>query len=418
MKHWMSIAWALTLAPFLWIQSADANPRFKNIYEDYIYHEFKEEVLKGEQDQLKKINGFTAFEQSLYVDALWDLVEENNPAALKTLAEIDMFHYELIERLRVGILRIKYQRSLALSEELTAELSNVLLNPVVDTKLIYTLAAYEAELLSAGHEDIIALAKNHPQYFDISEDESRRQEITNDIVADLFHNTPDVTTYMNGEYVRSVKIYMFCRENRLYPCLMTMRNVHGEVVREEDGSLWTNPALASSARGLPSYVRNGNTPAGVWTIDSVMPVADQQISFGKFRRMMLNFIPKSKDEVLLKSLLPESSHDQEWWKQTVTARDVGRNLFRIHGTGKKNQDPSTPYYPFMRTAGCVAQRENTYGDVTYKDQRDLLDDIMVAMDLRPVYENEVKVKGILYVIEIDDENAPVTARDLALRGIE
>src|SRR5690606_14102858 len=103
--------------------------------------------------------------------------------------------------------------------------------------------------------------------------------------------------------------------------------------------IWTNPALASSARGIPSYSRNGNTPAGILTIDSVMPSADQQLSFGKFRRMILNFIPKSKNEVLTKKLLPESSHQNGWWKPAVVARDVGRNLLRIHGTGKINKDP-------------------------------------------------------------------------------
>lgn len=417
MKHWMTIAWALSFLPLAFVQPSWAGPRLDNIYEEVLYNDFKETILTSESTHLKR-NGFTSFEQSVFVDALWDLVEEENPIALKALDNVNTFHYDLVERLRLGILRIKYQRESVLPEDLTQELHNVLLNPVVETKLIYILAAYEAELLKAGHTDIIELAKTHAEYFDISEDEARKKEITNDIVADLFHNSPDITTYMNGEYVKSVKIYMFCRENRLYPCLMTMRNVHGEVVRNEDGTLWTNPSLGSSARGLPSYTRNGNTPQGVWTIDSVMPYADQQISFGKYRRMMLNLIPKSKDEVLIKTLLPESSHDQEWWKPSVVARDIGRGLFRIHGTSKINKDPSTPYYPFMRTSGCIAQRENTYGEVTYKDQRDLLDDIMTAMDLEPVYDNEPKVKGILYLVEIDDVNAPVTAQDLALRGIE
>jgi hypothetical protein len=30
----------------------------------------------------------------------------------------------------------------------------------------------------------------------------------------------------------------------------------------------------------------------------------------------------------MKSLLPSSSHNQDWWKSSVTARDIGRNLFR------------------------------------------------------------------------------------------
>jgi hypothetical protein len=72
----------------------------------------------------------------------------------------------------------------------------------------------------------------------------------------------------------------------------------------------------------------------------------------------------------------------------------------------------------MRTSGCIAQRENTYDGVKFKDQRGLLDSIMKAMDLATTYVNETHVKGILYLVEIDDVNAPVTLSDLAFRGIE
>ena len=225
------------------------------------------------------------------------------------------------------------------------------------------------------------------------------------------------TTYMNGEYVKSVKIFMFCRNNRLYPCLMVMKNALGEPVRLEDGTLWSNPSLASSAKGLPSYSRNGNTPEGVMTIDSVMAVADAPMSFGKFRRMILNFIPKSTDENLHKSLLPASSYNNEWWQAGVTARDIGRNLLRIHGTGKINTDPNTPYFPYMRTSGCIAQKENTYDGVVYNDQRVLLDAVMAALGLAPKFENEVQIKGVLYIMEMDEVAAQVEVADLNAIGI-
>ena len=72
----------------------------------------------------------------------------------------------------------------------------------------------------------------------------------------------------------------------------------------------------------------------------------------------------------------------------------------------------------MRTSGCIAQRENTYDGVTFKDQRDLLDSVMAAMDMAAVFENEPKIKGLLYLIEIDDKQAPVSLEDLAMRGID
>lgn len=411
MLHWMSLALTLTFVSSVWAQS------HQTIVEETLYHDFQKSI-ESRSHKTKSFAGFSSYEQSLFVDALWDLADDQSPAALAYLDQQVPLYYDLVQKLRLGILRIKYNRATVLPDEVSTEIANSLQSPQVDLKIVYLIAAYESELMKTGHKPLIELAKRHTSYFDVIQDEDRVKEITQDEVADLYNMTPDVTTYMNGEYVKSVKIFMFCRNNRLYPCLMVMKNVHGEPVRNEDGSLWSNPSLASSARGLPSYQRNGNTPEGVLTIDSVMPTADQQTSYGKFRRMILNFVPKSKNESLIKSLLPVSSHGSEWWKNGVVARDIGRNLLRIHGTGKINLDPTTPYYPFMRTSGCIAQKENTYDGVTYQNQRNLLDSVMKAMDMVPTYANEPHIKGLLYLVEIDDQNAPVTLDDLALRGIE
>lgn len=414
MMKLISLSLAITFVSSLW--AFDSKPN--SMVEETLYRHFQKNIQKQMGQKLKSFNGFSSYDQSLFVDALWDLADENSPAALDFLKNEIPPHYDLIQKLRIGILRIKYKRASFLSAELNLEILNALQAPQVELKLIYYIAAYEADLSQSGHSEIITLAQAHPQYLDVKDDRETIKEITDEVIADIYHQSPDVTTYMNGEYLKSVKIFMFCRTNRLYPCLMVMKNVHGEAVRMEDGTLWSNPSLASSSRGLPSYSRNGNTPQGIHTIDSVMPNADAPMSFGKFRRLILNFIPKSKNEVLIKSLIPISSHESEWWQPAVVSRDMGRNLLRVHGTGKINVDKETPYYPFMRTSGCIAQRENTYDGVTYKDQRGLLDSIMKAMDLAATYENETHVKGILYLVDIDDKNAPVTLEDLAYKGIE
>lgn len=410
MKKGLILAAVSLFASLAW-----AEPKSRDVVEETLYQNIKASI----SSKNKNIRpGLTPFEQKLFVDAVWDLADDGVEQAANILDDVNTLHFDLAEKLRIGILRIRFKRAVALPEDLLADLTSHLLLPRPETKVIYLLAAYEEDLLKSGHTALIDLAKKHSEYFDVSEDEEKKNDLTEDAITDLFHKTPDVTTYMNGEYVKSVKLFNFCRANRLYPCLMVMKDIHGEIVRNPDGTIWTHKALASSKHGLPSYTKNGNTPTGIFTIDSVMPVADQQISYGKFRRMILNFVPKSKNETLLKSLLPPSSHDQDWWKSSVTARDIGRNLFRIHGTQKTNNDPTVPYYPFVRTSGCIAQRENAYDGITYKDQRVLLDAIMVAMDLKPTYANEVLVKGILYVVEIDDKDAPVEAEDLLIRGIE
>ena len=410
MKHWFIFTILVSLSLPSWGVS-------EAVLEETLYYDFQKVILNKELKQ-KGMNGFTAFEQGLFVDALWDLTEEKSPEALEALDSVQTFHYSSYEKLRIGILRIKYRNANNLPQDLVLSLENELREVKTDLRIVYLIAAYESELSVAGHDELIALARDHAEYLDVAADGERKKELTRDVIADIFYRSPDITTYMNGEYVKAVKIFMFCRSNRLYPCLMTMRNAHGEAVRNADGTLWTHKALASSKQGLPSYTRNGNTPAGIFTIDSVMPVADQQISYGKNRRMILNFVPKSKNEALLKSLLPETSQKEEWWRPTIAARDAGRNLFRIHGTGKINNDATVPYYPFMRTSGCIAQRENTYEGVTYNDQRELLDAIMTALDLEPSFENEPKVKGVLYLVEMDDVDEVVTPEALASYGIE
>jgi hypothetical protein len=412
MKHWMSLALIFVIVSTVW-----AAPRSNDVLEETIYQDYKHSIATKKTREMTPATGFTPYEQKLLVDAFWDLVDEGTPEAVDALDYIYSNNFVLTERLRIAILRLKHKKT-PFTVPLVAELASDLKSPIAQKKIIFLIASYEKEFLKNGLSLIVTLAKKHPEYQRILDGEDAKVDITDAMINDLVYKTPDVTNYMNGEYIKSVKIFMFCRQNRLYPCLMIMKNSRGEIVKNTDGTIWTHKALASSAQGLPTYVRNGNTPTGIFTIDSVMPSPDQQLSFGKFRRMILNFIPQSKDEVLLKSLLPESSLVGEWWKSSTTARDIGRNLFRIHGTLKRNDNPAVPYYPFMRTLGCISQRENTYDGVTYQDQRELLDSIMKAMDLEVTYANESRIKGILYVTEIDDKATPVEASDLVTRGIQ
>jgi hypothetical protein len=367
--------------------------------------------------------GLTEFEQKYFVDAVWDLTDEGMVEAINVFNEVNTFHYGLEERLRIEILKLKLKTISKFSEALTTELMRAL-NDSPSIRLTTLILSYEEELSLSGMKPLVDLTKNkmnkeaNEGFIFSSSVTPQTTEVSYRVVQDLVYKTPDLSTVMDGEYHQSVKVFLFCRFNRKYPCLMIMKNINGEIVRNADGTLWIHRALSSSTHDIPSYKYNGNTPAGVHTIDSVMPVADMPLSFGKNRRMILNFVPKSPSEDLLKAFLPLSSHNESWWKNSVIARNVGRDNLRIHGTGKRNTNPSTPYYPFMRTLGCVAQREGTYNGVTYNDQRVLLNTIMFYMGLTPNFENETNIKGVLYVMEIDRKEAPVKLSDLQLRGIK
>jgi hypothetical protein len=376
-----------------------------DVNEELKYNEYRN--LLATSASIASLN-LNQSEQKLFVDALEDALYEGFDSNKIT----NQPNFSLVERLRLEILKVKFQKTLFIDTELAKEILSALTQKTIEERFIYILSANEQMFLDIGEFNIISAAKNHSSYFHLSLKKEKNTEIEKAIVTDLYFNTPAINSDKNGKYKNSVKIYMFCRSNRLFPCLMIMRDLNGKEIRNPDQSLWSHPVLAVSKHGLPSFERNGNTPAGIFTIDSVMPSADQQKSFGQFRRMMLNFIPKSNNETTLKSLLPKSSWQHSWWSASPVARDIGRSLFRIHGTGEINTDPNAPFYPFIRTSGCIANKENTYDGITYQDQRILLDSIMTALKLKASYANEVKIKGVLYLVELNEIPRAVSLEDL------
>lgn len=190
---------------------------------------------------------------------------------------------------------------------------------------------------------------------------------------------------------------------------LLVRDESGKFVTCERGHIWSIPVLGLSRRGLPFHHTNGCTPAGIYTIDSVKPLADNQQAFGEFRRLILNFIKSSPNETELLALMPANHHSLDWWKQSVVARNLGRCLLRIHGTGMKNKNPFSSYYPLVPTSGCLATNEaGRLGLKKAQDQRLLLDVLMKAQGLDVLSENESKIHGLLYVVEFDDSLAALS----------
>lgn len=239
---------------------------------------------------------------------------------------------------------------------------------------------------------------------------------TKDEIIDLVFESPSLESVetSGSSYGGGFKLFLLCRRDRSYPCLFFMKNASDRLVREEDGSLWTLPALAMSAGNIPYHTTNGHTPSGVHTIDSVMPWANRQEAFGKFRRLILNWLPNAKST---KSFLPESARQKRWWKQASIARDNGRKWLRIHGTGRVNRDEESSHYPHSPTEGCVSVREGTYNNTEFTDQRKLLDKAMEAMELQPLFKNEPNLKGVLFVIELDEKEERVSKETLKDFGI-
>jgi hypothetical protein len=99
----------LTIATlFIFATTALANIQSENVIEEVIYQNFKLNLQSKNKSNM--LTGFSSFEQKLLVDAAWDIAEEGDPTVINALTESNTLHYDLIERLRVGILRIKFKR--------------------------------------------------------------------------------------------------------------------------------------------------------------------------------------------------------------------------------------------------------------------------------------------------------------------
>ncbi len=347
------------------------------------------------------------------VEILWQdyLNEELDPIVFFSQMEnIQLKSLKISDQLRV----VKIEQSFSNSKQnyIVRVLTEVTENEALK---IASEWIFVGKLVSEMSSKNLAKIKKAKKYLESLKKFSPR---STEEVKDLFFNSPDYAHYNNGEYKDSLKVFLFCRHDRRYPCLFVLRDIFDNEVRNSDGTLWTLPALAHSRRELPYNITNGYTPSGVHTLDSVMPEANRVQAFGQWRRVKLNWVQKVANELNTKQFLPASAHSKLWWHEANVARDVGRKWLRIHGTGNRNTDRASKFYPHFATSGCISTREMKYDGVTYKDQRVILDKMMESMQLAPVFANEVDIKGVIYVVELDDKKEKVTIKSLKEFGIE
>ena len=213
----------------------------------------------------------------------------------------------------------------------------------------------------------------------------------------------------NGKTV----LFVFCREDRSFPCLSMIRLQNNNLYQEDSKTeKWSLPLLAESVERKAYYEVEGNTPQGIFKINGVMPFADNFEDFGKFRRLILDFLsPDSNDEESMK-MIPSNLLALPWWHEASVARDMGRRLFRIHGVGIENLYPRSHEYPFVPTWGCLTTREGLVGGVQFQDQRIMLDSLMIAQGLTPSDQNELLIQSYAVVIDINDVRLPVELNDI------
>lgn len=413
MKTFFSIVVFLALP----LPAPAANPP-EAIANEALYLRFQKEFLRKAPQRLRP-GKLSARMQRLALDAMEDLVHTGISLPLDSiLAPDDLPLLKPREASRWYRLRFGGSRN----EETETALLSRLRSAEASPELLYELYRLSQHIPSSRISPIIEEMENRlpvesATWKNLTAPKRAFSAPGTQEVQALWNENANAGSFQDGSYASKPRLFMFCRHDRRQKCLLALRDHKNRAVRKSNGSLWTQQALGLSSRGLPFNQRNGYTPQGVHLIRGVMPEANFPQTYGRYRRLILDFAPRSSDEAEQKKLLPKLSHQRDWWKEAVIARDIGRGELRIHGTGQKNGSSSTPYYPFVPTIGCVAQKELRYDSTTYVDQRLLLDTLMRASDLSAVYANEPLIQGLLYVIELSEGGGAVTAADLARFGI-
>lgn len=226
-------------------------------------------------------------------------------------------------------------------------------------------------------------------------------------------------------------IFSIHRQDRTQPGLAVIRRPDGTFVRTERGSLWNIPHLALSRSNLPSYITNGNTPQGIFTIigngttknifigptpflESALP---GEVEPWRYYHSLPGDTPQK--EITLSEyvkLLPESWRTYFPIKEAWYSGKAGRSEMLCHGTTIDPEwYPGTTYYPNSPTLGCLSAIEiwsPENGKLIRSDQIELLKAFTAA--------GRGDAKGYLVVVNIDDQKKPVMISEVvdAIRAAE
>ncbi|HEX4374855.1 MAG TPA: hypothetical protein VHZ50_16240 [Puia sp.] len=232
----------------------------------------------------------------------------------------------------------------------------------------------------------------------------------------MHHSTPDIVQLFKYQKSTGQKIiYSFQRWNRDYPGIAIVQNANGSFVKDANGRLLIFQQLARSGSDLPYFITNGSTPQGIYSIQGT------EISHNNF----IGPTPNIQLIIPFENKWEKYFHEDEWnpandslkmylqllpagWKnyspmmEAWNAGKIGRTEIIAHGT---TIDPEyfkdKPYYPLTPTEGCLCAKELwniTTGHLLMSEQFNLVS----------AFQSTTGNKGLLYVINIDNQQGAVT----------
>ncbi|MEO6253413.1 MAG: hypothetical protein ABIO79_08920 [Ferruginibacter sp.] len=226
---------------------------------------------------------------------------------------------------------------------------------------------------------------------------------------------PPVNDLTNNTFLpNEIVLFSFQRKNRNYPGLVMVRGKDGVFIKDESGKYFAVPQLARSITNMPGYITNGNTPQGIFKMIGFGVSKGTAIGPTPNIQMVLPYersadVPDSVTKLLgddYKYLLPDSWKQYNPFFEAWYAGKAGRTEIIAHGTTVNPQYyKNKPYYPLTPTQGCLTTKE-----------------IWSGIDGKRIESNQQKLvnalkaaggaNGYCVVIEIDDQQKPVSLKDI------
>ena len=207
-------------------------------------------------------------------------------------------------------------------------------------------------------------------------------------------------------------IFSIHRKNRKFPGLTIVRNPDGEFVKNEKNEIICVRQLANSVTNLPGYMRRGNTPQGIYSVQGYYitktesigpsPIVISRLPFEAGVSVFFHGRKAGKWNLeKYKSLLPESWKNYYPFTESYRAGKLGRRLIIMHGSADDlSYLKELPYYPLTPSLGCLTTIElwdKTSGALIESDQLKLMN----------AFYNSGKLNGFLVVVEIDNQQKSV-----------
>jgi hypothetical protein len=227
---------------------------------------------------------------------------------------------------------------------------------------------------------------------------------------------------------QQLHLYILCRPDRRILCRAILKDRDGQWVRQAT-KLWSVPLLLESIHGLSWNFTRGQSPQGLYRIESVVPEAEDEFfrAYGQFPLVNLfvpfeagakQFIPGTPGTFRgsleqYQALLPPSWRVYRPLQQTYWAGKAGRSLFRIHGSGEspdffRGKDKNYPdSYNWNPTLGCMSAQElySEKGQLLHADMPKILQVLQMV--------GGKNFTGYLVVVDVPaDEKKPVSLESI------